>query len=83
MDRLRLPTPAAGVLSVALAFGAPAAGQAAHDHAASAPSSANLQGNDQAAWIKDPHWRQYYELTIAAFAGGPAKVDVAAYEQKS
>jgi hypothetical protein len=49
-----------------------------------APSStANLQGNDEAAWINNPHMHAWFELTRAAFAGGPAKVDADAYEQKS
>lgn len=55
-------------------------------HAAPAPPSAgatqSLQG-DQAAWIKDPHWRQYYDLTRAAFANGPDKVDMKTYTEKS
>ena len=40
------------------------------------------QGGEQ-AWINDPHMHAWYETTRAAFAGGPAKVDTDAYEQKS
>lgn len=64
-----------------LATAAPAAAQ--HGAAAVAPSgAASLQG-DQRAWMNDPHWRSYYEMTRATFAGGAAKVDVAAFEQRS
>jgi hypothetical protein len=38
------------------------------------PASANMQG-DQQAWIKDPHIHAFYQLTVAAFAGGAANVD--------
>jgi len=41
-----------------------------------------LQGG-AAEWIKDPHWHTYYDMTKEAFAQGPAKVDVAGFEQKS
>jgi len=47
-----------------------------------APQTQSLQG-DQSAWIKDPHWRAYYELTRQAFANGPNKVDEAAYTKAS
>ena len=53
---------------------------AANDKAAG--TTVTLQGG-AAEWIKDPHWRTYYDMTKAAFAQGPAKVDVAGYEQKS
>ena len=51
---------------------------------AAPPSDAthSMQGGEQ-AWINDPHMHAFYEATRAAFAGGPAKVDVDAYEQKS
>jgi hypothetical protein len=65
----------------ALALAAPAFAQ----HAAPAApqgTTASLQGGEQ-AWINDPHMRAFFETTKAAFAGGPAKVDVDAYEQKS
>jgi hypothetical protein len=61
---------------VVVAAAAPAAAQPA-----SAPASANLQG-DQQTWINDPHMHAFYETTKSAFAQGPAKVDVAGYEQK-
>jgi len=47
-----------------------------------AHATRSLQG-DQSAWRKDPMWRTYYQLTIEAFAAGPAKVDEAAYQAKS
>jgi hypothetical protein len=53
----------------------------AQSHAAPAPTTANIQG-DQASWINDPHMHAFYDTTVAAFAKGPAKVDVDAYEQK-
>jgi hypothetical protein len=45
-------------------------------------ASANMQG-DQSAWINDPHTRAFYDLTVAAFANGPAALDKAKYEQDS
>jgi hypothetical protein len=48
-----------------------------------APTSGNLQGGDQHAWINNPHMHAYYDATVAAFAQGPAKIDVQTYEQKS
>jgi hypothetical protein len=65
----------------ALAFSAPA--QAQHP-APAAPqgTTASLQGGEQ-AWINDPHMHALFDLTKTAFAGGPAKVDVDAYERKS
>jgi hypothetical protein len=47
------------------------------------PASVNLQGNDAASWIADPHMHQFYATVVAAFADGPDKVDVAALEAKS
>ena len=44
------------------------------------PARANMQG-DQQAWIKDPHIHAFYELTVAAFANGPDKVDKASFER--
>jgi hypothetical protein len=67
--------------AVLVASAPPAAAQ--HGASTAAPSStANLQG-DQRAWMNDPHWRSYYEMTRATFAGGAAKVDVTAFEQRS
>lgn len=62
-----------------LAFSAPAWAQ----HPAPSGATAKLQGNDEQAWINDPHMHAFYDTTVQAFAGGPAKVDVDAYEQKS
>jgi hypothetical protein len=72
---------AAAVALAALAFAAPAFAQ---HPAPAAPSgtTASLQGGEQ-AWINDPHMKAWFETTRAAFAAGPAKVDVDAYEQKS
>ena len=47
------------------------------------PATANMQGNDEAAWIADPHMHAFYEATRTAFANGPARVDINAYEQTS
>jgi len=65
----------------ALAFGAPALAQHPAP-AAPSGSTAKMQGNDEQAWINDPHMHAFYETTKAAFASGPAKVDADAYEQK-
>lgn len=64
-----------------LAVSAPALSQTA----AAAPqgTTARMQGNEEQAWINDPHMHAWYETTKAAFAAGPAKVDADAYEQKS
>ena len=64
----------AGLTAAGLTFGPVALAQPA------APSG-NLQGDDQASWIADPHMHAFYQATRAAFAHGPAKVDVAAFEQ--
>ena len=65
-----------------LALAAPAFAQ---HPAPSAPheTTHNMQGATEQAWINDPHMHAFYEATKVAFAGGPAKVDVAGYEQKS
>jgi hypothetical protein len=72
----------AGVALTVLALGP---GAAAHppEAKAYAAATANLQGDDQQSWINDPHMHAFYETTVAAFAHGPAKVDVAAFEQRS
>ncbi|HEV2531159.1 hypothetical protein [Phenylobacterium sp.] len=74
----------AGLAATALATAALAQGPAqdAKPAAAAAPQTRSLQG-DQSAWMNDPHWRAYYELTRQAFANGPAKVDEAAYQAKA
>ncbi|HEY2752064.1 hypothetical protein [Phenylobacterium sp.] len=79
MIKLSLRTLAAGALTAALGLCQTAA--VAHPGEAKAETTANLQG-DQQRWINDPHMHAFYETTIAAFANGPSKVDVAAYEQK-
>ncbi len=38
--------------------------------------------DDASGWIKDPHVYRFYQLTIDAFAKGPAKLDRAGYEQR-
>ena len=44
-----------------------------------ASSTADMQGGQQ-AWINDPHTHQFYALTVAAFAKGPAAMDKARYK---
>jgi hypothetical protein len=69
----------AGLAAMALA--SPAWAQPAAP-AAAAPATVNLQGEQQ-SWINDPHMHAFYDLTVAAFAGGPAKVDQADFQAKS
>jgi hypothetical protein len=66
-------------LAAALAIATPALAQTPTAHGSATES---LQGN-QSAWINDPHMHAFYDLTKQAFANGPAKVDVDAYEAKS
>jgi hypothetical protein len=70
---------AAGALVAALTLGSAALAQ---PQAAPATSQHNLQGNDEASWIADPHMHAFYDLSVAALAH-QAKPDVGAYEQKS
>jgi hypothetical protein len=60
---------------------------AGHASPAAAPAGStttvNMQGDDAKAWAADAHIHAFYDTTVAAFAQGPAKVDVDAYEQKS
>ncbi|MET0272801.1 MAG: hypothetical protein ABW360_07400 [Phenylobacterium sp.] len=70
---------AAGLILALLALG-PAQAQ---DGTRAPAATANLQGNDPASWIADPHMHEFYATVVAAFAGGPDKVDVAALEAKS
>jgi hypothetical protein len=72
---------AAGVLA-ALALGSSAIAHPAAPEAA-AGKTVTLQGNDAQAWIDDPHIHAFYDMAVAAFAQGPAKVDVAGFEKKS
>jgi hypothetical protein len=48
-----------------------------------APSTAHMQGNDEQSWINDAHMHAFYDTALAAFANGPAQVDVDAFERKS
>jgi len=70
----------AALAAAALAGAAPALAQ--HPAAAPAPQTRSLQG-DAESWINDPHMHAFYELTVQAFAGGPDKVDDAAYQKKA
>ena len=65
------------VTSFAMAIAAPAL--AADPAPAEAPRTANMQGGQQ-AWINDPHTHALYQLTVAAFANGPAKVDAVKFK---
>jgi hypothetical protein len=73
--------PLAAALAAALASAA-----WAHDPptqgAPAAPAAGAMQG-DQAAWIADPHIHAFYDLSVQAFANGPAKVDEAAFTRNS
>jgi hypothetical protein len=65
---------------------ATAAAPAGHAPPAAAPAGSttvNMQGDDAKAWAADAHIHAFYDTTVAAFAKGPARVDVDAYEQKS
>lgn len=70
----------------ALALASPALAQ--HPAAATAPAppappaTVSLQGEQQ-SWINDPHMHAFYDLAVAAFAGGPAKVDQADFQAKA
>lgn len=67
---------AAAAAALALALAGPALAQ----HAA----SANLQGNDQAAWAADSHMHAFYDLSKATLGhGAVSAADVDAYEQKA
>ena len=80
MNRQIAAALAAAALSAALAVPAFAQHPAP---AAPAGSTAKMQGNEEQAWINDPHMKAWFDLTRTAFAGGAAKVDVDGYEQKS
>ncbi|MFC3068635.1 hypothetical protein [Phenylobacterium soli] len=70
----------AGALAVANA--AVAAHPDSHRQDAPEPAAMNIQGEQQ-SWIADPHMHAFYDLTVQAFAGGPAHVDQAAFTEKS
>ena len=73
---------ATGVL-VALALGSSALARPPATEATAPGKTVSLQGNDAQSWINDPHMHAFYDTTVAAFAQGPAKVDVDAFEKKS
>src|SRR5579864_1945597 len=73
---------AAGAAALALAGGASAQHPAGAAAKPQPSSSANMQGDDS-VWRRSPYIHAFYELTVTSFAGGPAKLDVDAYEQKS
>jgi hypothetical protein len=68
-------------LLAALALASPAWAQPAAPAAPTA-STTSLQG-DQQSWINDPHMHAFYDLTVQAFAAGPAKVDTARFQTQS
>ena len=75
--------PALGAL-LALALGTAAfAHPPAAAPAATGSTTKSLQGDDAQSWINDAHIHAFYDTTVAAFAQGPSKIDVDAYEQKS
>lgn len=79
--RHQLARLAIGICLGVLTAAAPALAQ----HASAPPTgtTAHMQGNDEQAWINDPHMHAFYQATRTAFAAGPAKVDVDGYEQTS
>jgi hypothetical protein len=79
---IRFNFAAAGALLFALATGTVALAQTSAEGAPAQNSTVSIQG-DQANWIADPHMHEFYELTVQAFAQGPAKVDEAAYTRKA
>lgn len=72
---------AAAAFTAALALSSAAGAQHGAPQAPKG-TTAQMQGG-AAEWIKDPHWHTYYDMTKAAFAQGPNKIDVEGYEQKS
>lgn len=72
---------AAAAFIAALAVSSAAAAQHGAPQAAPKGTTATMQGG-AAEWIADPHMHAFYDTTVAAFAGGPGKVDVDGYEQK-
>jgi hypothetical protein len=83
MIRHHLAGLAAGVCAAVLTLGAAAQAQPATAPAGAPSTTAHMQGNSEQAWINDPHMHAFYDTTVAAFAQGPAKVDVASYQQKA
>jgi hypothetical protein len=64
---------AAFVLAAALAAGS----------ASAQTATANLQGNDAAAWHNDPAMHRFYDLTRTTLGGGAKDLDFPAYRDKS
>jgi len=77
---------AASATAIALLAILGLAGPAAAQHPAPerkpAPSTANMQGDDS-VWRTSPYIHAFYDLTVATYRAGPAKIDLDAYEQKS
>jgi hypothetical protein len=72
------PFVAAAVLAVLLA------GPALAQHPAPSTTTANLQGNDSAAWAADSHMHAFYDLSKATLGHGAVPAaEVDAYEQKA
>jgi hypothetical protein len=69
-------------LAIAAVVTALALAPAARAQPPAAPTTASLQNRSQAL-ADAPQMHEFYALTIAAFAQGPGKVDVDAYEAKS
>jgi hypothetical protein len=83
MDRHHLGGLAAGLCVAALTLSAAARAEAPAAPSAAPPAAARMQGDSEPAWINDPHMHAFYNTTVAAFSKGPAKVDVAGYQQKA
>jgi hypothetical protein len=43
----------------------------------------SLQGGDNSAWTNNPHMHDFYDLSVAMLGKGAAKLDFAAYQEKS
>lgn len=78
----RLMTGAAAGFACLVLAGAAAAQHPGATSQAGPSAGANMQGDDS-VWRKSPYMHAFYDLTVASYAGGPAKLDVDAYEQKS
>jgi hypothetical protein len=75
---------AGAALAVALVTPAAAQHPAGHPPQPEAGKAVSLQGpQEQNAWAASPHMRRFYDATKAAFANGPDKVDVPAFEETS
>jgi len=85
MSRYLTPYLAAPALAAALMLGGPASAHPAPTAVKAADHPPNISRRDaeEQKWIDDPHIHEFYQLSIAAFANGPDKVDVDGYEQKS